>query len=100
MKKYIFLIKKAIKNEVEIDAENKNEAFKKLVNLVTEDEDKILQNDPDKQIMRFKLKEIIEENDDGIEEKHQYKRDEELVKIIEELDENEDDFISNFRKYL
>ena len=35
MKKYVFLIKRATKNEVEIEAENKNEAFKKVMQFIT-----------------------------------------------------------------
>ena len=62
MKKYVFTIKKATKYGVEIEAENKNEAFKKIMNLATEDDEKNINNaDIDKQIYRFKLKEIIEE---------------------------------------
>lgn len=101
MKKYVFLLKKATKSEVEIMAENKNEAFNNLMNLVTKEDEKLLNNiDPDKQILRVKLKEIIEENVDGKEQKNEYKRDEELVKIIEELDEDEDILENNYRRFL
>lgn len=101
MKKYIFLLKRATKSEVEIMAENKNEAFNNLMNLVTKEDGKLLNNiDPDKQILRVKLKEIIEENADGKEQKSEYKRDEELVKIIEELDEDEDILEKNYRRFL
>lgn len=101
MKKYIFLVKKATKSEVEIKAENKQEAFNNLMTLLTEKNPKILKEiDPDRQILRVKLKEIITENDNGIEEKNEYKRDEELVKIIEELDEDEDEFMKNYRKFI
>lgn len=101
MKKYVFLLKRATKSEVEIMAENKNEAFNNLMNLVTKEDEKLLNNiDPDKQILRVKLKEIIEENADGKEQKNEYKRDEELVKIIEELDEDEDILEKNYRRFL
>lgn len=101
MKKYIFLLKRATKSEVEIKAENKNEAFNNLMNLVAKEDEKVFNNiDPDKQILRVKLKEIIEENADGKEQKNEYKRDEELVKIIEELDENEEYFGENYRRFL
>jgi len=101
MKKYVFLLKRATKSEVEIMAENKNEAFNNLMNLVTKEDEKMLNSiDPDKQILRVKLKEIIEENADGKEEKNEYKRDEELVKIIEELDEDEDILEKNYRRFL
>lgn len=101
MKKYVFLLKRATKSEVEIKAENKNEAFNILMNLVTKEDKKVFNEiDPDKQILRIKLKEIIEENADGIEEKNEYKRDEELVKTIEELDENEDDFMEKYKKFI
>lgn len=93
MKKYVFLLKKATRSEVEIEAENKDIAFKKLVKLVTEDEEKIMEeNDVDKQILRIKLKAIIEENADGNLQKNEYKSDEDLLKIVEELDEDEDNF--------
>ena len=97
MKKYVFTIKKATKYGVEIEAENKNEAFKKIMNLATEDDEKNINNaDIDKQIYRFKLKEIIEENDGKVERK-EYKRDEDILKIIEELDE---DSPSNYRRLI
>ncbi len=97
MKKYVFTIKKATKYGVEIEAENKNEAFKKIMNLATEDDEKIINNaDIDKQIYRFKLKEIIEEKDGKVERK-EYKRDEDIAKIIEELDE---DSPSNYRRLI
>ena len=67
-KKYVFLLKRATKSEVEIKAENKNEAFNILMNLVTKEDKKVFNEiDPDKQILRIKLKEIIEENENGIE---------------------------------
>ena len=101
MKKYVFLLKRATKSEIEIKAENKNEAFNIFMNLVTNEDKKVFNEiDPDKQILRIKLKEIIEENADGIEEKNEYKRDEELVKTIEELDENEDDFMEKYKKFI
>ena len=101
MKKYVFLLKRATKSEIEINAENKNEAFNNLMDLVAKEDEKIFKNiDPDKQILRVKLKEIIEENADGKEQKNEYKRDEELVKIIEELDENEENFEENYRRFL
>lgn len=101
MKKYVFLLKRATKSEVEIKAENKNEAFNNLMNLVAKEDERVFNNiDPDKQILRVKLKEIIEENADGKEQKNEYKRDEELVKIIEELDENEEYFGENYRRFL
>ncbi|MBQ2937374.1 MAG: hypothetical protein IJE05_00585 [Clostridia bacterium] len=97
MKKYVFTVKKATKYGVEIEAENKNEAFKKIMNLATEDDEKNINNaDIDKQIYRFKLKEIIEEKDGKIERK-EYKRDEDILKIIEELDE---DSPSNYRRLI
>ena len=97
MKKYVFTINKATKYGVEIEAENKNEAFKKIMNLATEDDEKNINNaDIDKQIYRFKLKEIIEENDGKVERK-EYKRDEDILKIIEELDE---DSPSNYRRLI
>lgn len=74
MKKYVFLLKRATKSEVEIKVENKNEAFNILMNLVTKEDKKVFNEiDPDKQILRIKLKEIIEENENGIEEKNEYK---------------------------
>lgn len=97
MKKYVFTVKKATKYGVEIEAENKNEAFKKIMNLATEDDEKNINNaDIDKQIYRFKLKEIIEEKDGKVERK-EYKRDEDILKIIEELDE---DSTSNYRRLI
>lgn len=97
MKKYVFTVKKATKYGVEIEAENKNEAFKKIMNLATKEDEKNINNaDIDKQIYRFKLKEIIEEKDGKIERK-EYKRDEDILKIIEELDE---DSPSNYRRLI
>ena len=75
----------------------RNKAFKKIMNLATEDDEKNINNaDIDKQIYRFKLKEIIEEKDGKIERK-EYKRDEDILKIIEELDE---DSPSNYRRLI
>ena len=99
MKKYVFLIKRATKNEVEIEAKNKNDAFKKVIELMTENREKDVNDaDLDKEIIR--LTKIIEENEDGKLETKPYKRDEELVQILEELDEKEDYFRENYRKYL
>ena len=67
------------------------------MNLATEDDEKNINNaDIDKQIYRFKLKEIIEEKDGKVERK-EYKRDEDILKIIEELDE---DSPSNYRRLI
>ena len=97
MKKYVFTVKKATKYGVEIEAENKNEAFKKIMNLATKEDEKNINNaDIDKQIHRFKLKEIIEAKDGKVERK-EYKRDEDILKIIEELDE---DSTSNYRRLI
>ena len=80
MKKYVFLIKKATKNEVEIEANNKSEAFKKVIELMTENRENDIKNiDLDKEIIRFRLTKIIEENEDGKLETKPYKRDEELT---------------------
>ena len=101
MKKYVFLIKRATKNEVEIEAKNKNDAFKKVIELMTENREKDVKDiDLDKEIIRFRLTKIIEENEDGKLETKPYKRDEELVQILEELDEKEDYYRENYRKYL
>lgn len=100
MKKYVFLIKRATKNEVEIEAKNKNEAFKKVIELMTEDRENDVKNiDLDKEIIRFRLIKIIEKNEDGKLETKPYKRDEELVEILEEMDEKENDFRENYRRY-
>lgn len=97
MKKYVFIIKKATKSEVEIEAENKNIAFEKIMKLATKEDEKFVENiDIDKQIYRFKLKEIIEEKDGKVERK-EYKRDEDILKIIEELDEESP---SNYRRLI
>lgn len=101
MKKYVFLIKKATKNEVEIEANNKSEAFKKVIELMTENRENDIKNiDLDKEIIRFRLTKIIEENEDGKLETKPYKRDEELVQILDELDENDSDFRENYRRFL
>ena len=101
MKKYVFLIKRATKNEVEIEAKNKNEAVKKVIELMTENrEDDVKNVDLDKEIIRFRLTKIIEENEDGKLETKPYKRDEELVQILVELGENESDFRENYRRFL
>ena len=100
MKKYVFLIKRATKNEVEIEAENKNESFKKVMQFITEDGENNVNNiDIDKEIIRFKLTKIIEKNEDGKLETKQYKRDKELVGILEEMEENDSDFRENYRRF-
>ena len=101
MKKYVFLIKRATKNEVEIEAENKNEAFKKVMQfIITEDGENNVNNiDIDKEIIRFRLTKIIEKNEDGKLETKPYKRDKELVGILEEMEENDSDFRENYRRF-
>lgn len=100
MKKYVFLIKRATKNEVEIEAENKNESFKKVMQFITEDGENNVNNiDIDKEIIRFKLTKIIEKNEDGKLETKPYKRDKELVGILEEMEENDSDFRENYRRF-
>ena len=100
MKKYVFLIKRATKNEVEIEAENKNESFKKVMQFITEDGENNVNNiDIDKEIIRFRLTKIIEKNEDGKLETKPYKRDKELVGILEEMEENDSDFRENYRRF-
>ena len=101
MKKYVFLIKKATKIDVEIEANNKSEAFKKVIELMTENREDDMKNiDLDKEIIRFRLTKIIEENEDGKLETKPYKRDEELVQILEELEENDDDYREKYRRFI
>ena len=100
MKKYVFLIKRATKNEVEIEAENKNEAFKKVMQFITEDGENNVNNiDIDKEIIRFRLTKIIEKNEDGKLETKPYKMDKELVGILEEMEENDSDFRENYKRF-
>ena len=87
MKKYVFLIKRATKNEVEIEAENKNESFKKVMQFITEDGENNVNNID------------IEKNEDGKLETKPYKRDKELVGILEEMEENDSDFRENYRRF-
>ena len=101
MKKYVFLIKKATKIDVEIEANNKSEACKKVIELMTENREDDMKNiDLDKEIIRFRLTKIIEENEDGKLETKPYKRDEELVQILEELEENDDDYREKYRRFI
>ena len=66
MKKYVFLIKRGIKNEVVVMADNKNEAFNKVVKMMTEERENDSRNEElDKEIIRYKLVKIIEKNEYG-----------------------------------
>ncbi len=92
MKKYVFLIKRGIKNEIEVEADNKNEAFNKVVKMMTEERENDSRNEElDKEIIRYKLVKIIEKNEYGKLETKPYKRDEELVEILDKLDEKDSD---------
>ena len=92
MKKYVFLIKRGIKNEIEVDADNKNEAFNKVVEMMIEERKNDSRNEElDKEIIRYKLVKIIEKNEYGKLETKPYKRDEELVEILDKLDEKDND---------
>ncbi len=92
MKKYVFLIKRGIKNEVVVMADNKNEAFNKVVKMMTEERENDSRNEElDKEIIRYKLVKIIEKNEYGKLETKPYKRDEELVEILDKLDEKDND---------
>ena len=92
MKKYVFLIKRGIKNEIEVEADNKNEAFNKVVKMMTEERENDSRNEElDKEIIRYKLVKIIEKNEYGKLETKPYKRDEELVEILDKLDEKDND---------
>ncbi len=92
MKKYVFLIKRGIKNEVVVMADNKNEAFNKVVKMMTEERENDSRNEElDKEIIRYKLVKIIEKNEYGKLETKPYKRDEELVEILDKLDEKDSD---------
>ena len=84
MKKYVFLIKRGIKNEIEVEADNKNEAFNKIVEMMIEERKNDSRNEElDKEIIRYKLVKIIEKNEYGKLETKPYKRDEELVEIAQ-----------------
>ena len=92
MKKYVFLIKRGIKNEIEVEADNKNEAFNKIVEMMIEERKNDSRNEElDKEIIRYKLVKIIEKNEYGNLETKPYKRDEELVEILDKLDEKDSD---------
>lgn len=92
MKKYVFLIKRGIKNEIEVEADNKNEAFNKVVKMMIEERKNDSRNEElDKEIIRYKLVKIIEKNEYGKLETKPYKRDEELVEILDKLDEKDSD---------
>jgi hypothetical protein len=92
MKKYVFLIKRGIKNEIEVEADNKNEAFNKVVEMMIEERKNDSRNEElDKEIIRYKLVKIIEKNEYGKLETKPYKRDEELVEILDKLDEKDSD---------
>ena len=66
MKKYVFLIKRGIKNEIEVEADNKNEAFNKVVEMMREERKNDSRNEElDKEIIRYKLVKIIEKNEYG-----------------------------------
>ena len=92
MKKYVFLIKRGIKNEVVVMADNKNEAFNKVVKMMIEERKNDSRNEElDKEIIRYKLVKIIEKNEYGKLETKPYKRDEELVEILDKLDEKDND---------
>ncbi len=92
MKKYVFLIKRGIKNEVVVMADNKNEAFNKVVEMMIEERKNDSRNEElDKEIIRYKLVKIIEKNEYGKLETKPYKRDEELVEILDKLDEKDSD---------
>ena len=92
MKKYVFLIKRGIKNEIEVEADNKNEAFNKIVEMMIEERKNDSRNEElDKEIIRYKLVKIIEKNEYGKLETKPYKRDEELVEILDKLDEKDND---------
>ena len=92
MKKYVFLIKRGIKNEIEVEADNKNEAFNKVVEMMIEERKNDSRNEElDKEIIRYKLVKIIEKNEYGKLETKPYKRDEELVEILDKLDEKNSD---------
>ena len=92
MKKYVFLIKRGIKNEIEVEADNKNEAFNKVVEMMIEERKNDSRNEElDKEIIRYKLVKIIEKNEYGKLETKPYKRDEELLEILDTLDEKDND---------
>lgn len=92
MKKYVFLIKRGIKNEIEVEADNKNEAFNKVVEMMIEERKNDSRNEElDKEIIRYKLVKIIEKNEYEKLETKPYKRDEELVEILDKLDEKDND---------
>ena len=92
MKKYVFFIKRGIKNEIEVEADNKNEAFNKVVEMMIEERKNDSRNEElDKEIIRYKLVKIIEKNEYGKLETKPYKRDEELVEILDKLDEKDSD---------
>lgn len=91
MKKYVFLVKKAIKNDVEIEAENRREAFKKLVKMFEENEEKVFKNAKETEIVKMRLERIIDTETGNIAERLDF-NDEELEELLQELNEENTDF--------
>ena len=90
MKKYKFVVKKVLKDEMEVKAENKKEALEKMIELLCIDE-KIVFKSIDKKIHFYELTldKITEIEERDKEEKFSFS-DEEFNEIIEEL---KDDFV-------
>jgi len=85
MKKYVFSIRKAIKNEVEIEAKNRAEAFKKLIIAFQKNDKKLFKNTKEAEVLRMKLERVFDTNDENYTEKTTF-TSEEAEELMNELD--------------
>ena len=85
MKKYVFSIRKAIKNEVEIEAKNRAEAFKKLIKVFQKNDKKLFKNTKEAEVLRMKLERVFDTNDENYSEKTTF-TSEEVEELMNELD--------------
>ena len=85
MKKYVFSIRKAVKNEVEIEAKNRAEAFKKLIGIFQKNDKKLFKNTKEAEVLRMKLERVFDTNDENYTEKTTF-TSEEVEELMNELD--------------
>ena len=85
MKKFKFTIKKVLENQVEVKAENRQEALENIIELLNEKGKCLFENsDKNKQIYEIKLDKILNNFEEKI-EKNKREAEQELEKIINKI---------------
>lgn len=96
MKKYEFTIRKVLERNIEIEGENKKQAFEKIINLLGLGEKFIFKNiDKNNEVYEIKMNKILKETDKENAINIDKFIEEFIKKIEQDLEKNDEDFDEN-----